>query len=88
MMDELLDDNNDVVVGGSGKRFRFEVLNAETDLSHHPPIADLLDIKMLPAAIGGDATSFDESGGADEHYSRGVAHPSVMEFSEDLGRAL
>ena len=80
---ELLDDD---LAGTSGKEFAFKVFDAKTDLSCHKPITDLLDVEMLPAAIGGNATSFDEEGKADEHYSSGVVHPSVIEFCERLGR--
>ena len=83
MIDELLDDDD--VADASGNGFAFKVFGAETDLSRQQPVTDLLDIEMLPAAIGGDSTSFDENGEADEHYSRGVPHPSLMEFSQTLG---
>ena len=86
MVEDFLYDD-DEYVAASGNRFVFEVFDAEIDLSLQQSVTDLLDVAMLPAAIGGDATSFDdEDGKADEHYSRGVAHPSLMEFSRGLGR--
>ena len=86
MVEDFLYDD-DEFADASGNGFVFKVFDAETDLSLQHPVTDLLDVAMLPAAIGGDATSFDdENGEADEHYSRGVAHPSLMEFSHGLGR--
>ena len=73
---------NEDVVGTSGRGFAFEVLDAKADLAHEKLVTDLLDIEMLPAAIGGGATSFDEDGKIDEHYSRGVPHQSVMKTLE------
>ena len=85
MLEEFLDD--DYFAAGSSNGFVFRVFDAETHLSLQQPVTDLLDVAMLPAAIGGDATSFDEEDGkADEHYSRGVAHPSLMEFFQGLRR--
>ena len=83
MLEEFLDD--DYFADGSSNGFVFRVFDAETHLSLQQPVTDLLDVAMLPSAIGGDATSFDdEDGKADEHYSRGVAHPSLMEFFQGL----
>ena len=83
MLEEFLDD--DYFADGSGNGFVFRVFDAKTHLSLQQPVTDLLDVAMLPAAIGGDATSFDDKDGeADEHYSRGVAHPSLTEFFQGL----
>ncbi len=68
--DFLYDD--DEFADASGNGFVFKVFDAETDLSLQQPVTDLLDVAMLPAAIGGDATSLDENGEADEYFSRGV----------------
>ena len=49
---------NDMIVSGIGaNRFEFEIIANAEDLSRHGAVVDL---GMLPRAIGGTATSFDE----------------------------
>ena len=49
-------------------------------------VSKLLDISVLPGAIGGGATSLDANGEVDETCSRGVCHPTLSEFFEGLLR--
>ena len=49
-------------------------------------IDDQSDIDWLIRKVINMRIFDDEDGKADEHYSHGVAHPSLMEFSQGLGR--
>ena len=75
----------DMIKAGSGFTFDFEALAPGTDLRKHASIVDLIDIAILPKAIGGDATSFDENGKEDETCTLGVEHPTWSAFLKGLG---
>ena len=67
-------------LAGAGK-FDFEILHDDgsTQLSSYASVTDVVDIAMLPKAIGGTKVSFvDDNGRGDETYSRGVEHPSFL----------
>ena len=75
----------DMIKAGSGFTFDFEALAPGTDLRKHASVMDLIDIAILPKAIGGDATSFDENGKEDETCTLGVEHPTWSAFLKGLG---
>ena len=75
----------DMIKAGSGYTFDFEALAPGTDLRKHESVMDLIDIGILPKAIGGDATSFDENGKEDETCTLGVEHPTLSAFLKGLG---
>ena len=75
----------DMIKAGSGYTFDFEALAPGTDLRKHASIMDLIDIAILPKAIGGDATSFDNNGKEDETCTLGVEHPTWSAFLKGLG---
>ena len=66
-----------MIKAGSGFTFAFEVLAPGTDLRKHASVVDLVDIAILPKAIGGDATSVDKDGKEDETCTLGVEHPTL-----------
>ena len=52
---------DDMIVNGIGaNRFEFEIIANSAHLSRHGAVTDTVDLGMLPRAIGGTATSFDE----------------------------
>ena len=52
---------DDMILSGIGaNRFDFEIIANAADLSRHGAVTDAVDLGMLPRAIGGTATSFDE----------------------------
>ena len=73
----------DMIKAGSGYTFNFEALAPGTDLRKHASVIDMVDVAMLPKAIGGDATSVDNDGKEDETCTLGVEHPTLSAF---LGR--
>ena len=52
----------EMIKAGSGYTFEFEALAPGTDLRKHESVMDLIDIGILPKAIGGDATSVGDDG--------------------------
>ena len=46
--------------------------------------ASLVDVALLPKAIGGDASSIDEKGEEDERCVRGFKFPSVNDYVASL----
>ena len=70
----------DMMKAGSGFTIDFEALVPGTDLRKHASVVDLVDIAILPKAIGGDATSVDKDGKEDETYTLGVEHPTLSAF--------
>ena len=70
----------DMIKAGSGYIFNFEALAPGTDLHKHASVMDLVDIVILPKAIGGDATSVDNDGKEDETCSLGVDYPTLSAF--------
>ena len=62
---------------GSGYEFTLEMIPQATDL-HKTSLGSVVDISILPKAIGGEAfTVDDESGEEDEHCSRGRRCPKL-----------
>ena len=52
---------DDMIVNGIGaNRFEFEIIANSAHLSRHGAVTDTVDLGMLPRAMGGNATSFDE----------------------------
>ena len=52
---------DDMIVNGIGaNRFEFEIIANVADISRHGAVTDTVDLGMLPRAMGGNATSFDE----------------------------
>ena len=41
-------------------RFEFEVIQDSEVISRHRPVTDIVDLRILPTAIGGSAVSFQE----------------------------
>ena len=74
----------DMIKAGSGFTFNFEMLAPGTDLQKHDLVMDLVDITILPKAIGGEATSFDKNGKEDETCTLGVEHPTLSAFLQGL----
>ena len=70
----------DMIKAGSGYIFNFEALVPGTDLREHASVVDLVDVTILPKAIGGDATSVDDDGKDDETCTRGVKHLTLSAF--------
>ena len=75
----------DMIKAGSGYTFDFEALAPGTDLRKHASVMDLVDIAILPKAIGGDAISFDKNGKEDETCTLGVEHLTWSAFLKGLG---
>ena len=75
----------DMIKAGSGYTFNFEALAPGTDLRKHASVLDLIDIAILPKAIGGDATSVDKDGKEDETCTLDVGHPTWSAFLKGLG---
>ena len=75
----------DMIKAGSGFQFNHEILTPGTDIRTRTSITDIVDIAMLPKAIGGDAVSVDEDGKEDETYTRGLRFPTLSAFLEGLG---
>ena len=76
----------DMVKAGSGYEFNFEILVPGTDLRERASVSDLVDVAMLPKAIGGDAVSKGPDGKAkeDETYTLGIGHPTLSAFLKGL----
>ena len=75
----------DMIKAGSGFTFDFEALAPGMDLREHASVMDLVDIAILPKAIGGDATSFGTDGKEDETCTLDVGHPTWSAFLKRLG---
>ena len=75
----------DMLKAGSGYVFNFEALVPGTDLRKHASVLDLVDVAILPKAIGGDATSVDNESKEDETCTLGVEHPTLSAFLKGLG---
>ena len=69
-----------MIKAGSGYIFNFEALTPGTDLRKHASVMDLVDVAILPKAIGGDATSLDKDGKVDETCTLGMEHTTLSEF--------
>ena len=76
----------DMIKAGSGYIFTFEALAPGTDLRKHASVMDLVDVAMLPKAIGGDATTAGKDGKEDETCTLGVEHPTWSAFLKGLKR--
>ncbi len=74
----------DMVKAGSGYTFPLEALSQGTDLRKHALVADTVDVKILPKAIGGDATSVDKDGKEDETCTLGAEHTTLSTFLKGL----
>ena len=74
----------DMVKAGSGYEFNFEILVPGTDLRERASVSDLVDVAMLPKAIGGDAVSKGPDGKEDETYTLGIGHPTLSAFLKGL----
>ena len=75
----------DMIKAGSGFTFNFELLAPGTDLRKHASVLDLVDVAILPKAIGGDATSVDKDGKEDGTCTLGVERPTLSAFLKGLG---
>ena len=75
----------DMIKAGSGYVFNFEALVPGTDLRKHASVLHLVDVAILPKAIGGDATSVDNDGKEDETCTLGVEHPTLSAFLRRTG---
>ena len=74
----------DMVRAGAGFEFKYEILVPGTDLRGRASITGLVEVALLPKAIGGDAVSKDEDGKEDETCTRNMKHPALTEFLEAL----
>ena len=74
----------DMIRAGSGYTFNFEALVPGTDLRSRPSVTELVDVALLPKAIGGDKVTVDENGEEDETCTRGAGHPRLSEFLQEL----
>lgn len=75
----------DMVKAGSGIEIDYEILVPGTDLRKFSSVTDVVDVAMLPKAIGGDVASIDEDGKEDETYTVGVGHPTLSAFLNGFG---
>ena len=69
---------------GSGYTFPFTILNPGTDPRENEEVTDVVDVALLPKAIGGDAVSVDEDGEEDETCVRGFHHQRLSELLKGL----
>ena len=68
----------------SGYTFDMEIVPG-TDLRDHQSITKILDVSILPKAIGGDAAYVnEETGEEDVHYCRSVTFPKLSTFLKRL----
>ena len=75
----------DTLAAGSGYRFKFEILEPGADVRSCDSLAKLVDVSLLPKAIGGDAFSVDEkTGEEDAMCCRGAKHETLSEFLKGL----
>ena len=76
----------DMIKAGSGIDLGYDMLLAQgTDLRKHASVLHLVDVAILPKAIGGDAKSVDKDGKEDETCTLGVEHPTLSAFLKGLG---
>ena len=67
-----------ILTASSGYTFPMELFVPGTDLSECESITKLVDISILPKAIGGDAAHVnEETGEEDVYYCRGVTFPKL-----------
>ena len=78
----------DMVKAGSGYSFNYEIFVPGADLRERASITDIVDIAMLPKAIGGDAVSIDKDGNEDETCTRGIEIPTLSQFLNSLEERL
>ena len=76
----------DMVRAGSGIDINCEILVPGTNLREFSTATEVVDVAMLPKAIGGDAVSVDEDGKEDATYTLGVGHPTWSEFLKGFGK--
>ena len=76
----------DMVKAGSGYDFNYEIIVPGTELRDCATITDLVDVAMLPKAIGGEAISVDADGKEDETCTCGIEHPRLSAFLEELAK--
>ena len=74
----------DMIKAGTGLAFGDEMLTPGTDMRKHALVMDLVDVAILPKAIGGDATSIDKDGKEDETCTLGVEHSTLSAFLKGL----
>ena len=74
----------DMIKAGSGYVFNFEALVPGTDLRNHASVVDVVDVAILPKAIGGEAFSIDTDGNVDESYTRGVEETTLSAFLQEF----
>ena len=51
-------------------------------------VAEVVNVAILPKAIGGDAVTVDKKGEEDEHCSHGAMHPRLSVFLAELEQEL
>ena len=74
----------DMIRAGAGFEFEYEILVPGTDLRGQASVADLVDVALLPKAIGGDAVSVDDDDKEDETCTRNMNQPTLTEFLKGL----
>ncbi len=74
-----------IIKAGTGYTFPYELFVPGTDLKKCESITKLVDISILPKAIGGDAVHVnEETGEEDVHYCRDVKFPKLSVFLKRL----
>ena len=74
----------DMLAAGSGYKFDARLLPPGTSLREEAAVTDVVEVSMLPKAIGGDALSVDENGETDERCCAGFKHWRISAFIEGL----
>ena len=69
-----------MLVHGIGLSFGFTLFEPGRDLRQEDAVTSLVDVALLPKAIGGDASSIAENGEEDERCVRGFKFPSVNDY--------
>ena len=67
-----------------GYRFRSEIISPGVELRDHEQVRETVEVALLPKVMGGGASSVDANGVEDGTCCRGVEHPTLVAFLEDL----
>ena len=74
----------DMITAGSGYTFSYEIVSITTNIGNCKVVTDVVEVEMLPKALGGSKVSNHDDGEDDETYTHGVGHPTLAEFVAGL----
>ena len=74
----------DMVKAGSGYELDYEILVPGTDLRTRASVTDIVEVEMLPKAIGGEAVFMTVDGNEDETCTIGIVWKTLSEYLGDL----